>query len=138
MTKTDGKARTLDDFAGVWALSRVISQDGMPPGQFIGTATWAPHAEGLAYVEEGTLTIVGQTPMAATRRYLWKPDLSVWFDDGRYFHTVPAQGGDTDHWCDPDDYRVHYDFTMWPEFVVTWRVQGPRKSYTMTSRYSRA
>ena len=137
MAKTDGKARTLDDFTGDWAQERVIAQDGLPPGQFTGTATWAPHAEGLAYVEEGTLTISGQTPMAATRRYLWKPDLSVWFDDGRYFHTVPARGGDTDHWCDPDDYSVHYDFADWPAFTVTWRVQGPRKSYRMTSRYSR-
>jgi len=137
MAEIDGKARILDDFAGVWALSRVIEQESLPPGRFEGTAIWTPHREGLAYIEDGTLTISGQTPMAATRRYLWKPDLSVWFDDGRYFHSVPARGGETDHWCDPDDYRVQYDFGDWPAFVVTWRVQGPRKSYTMISRYSR-
>lgn len=74
--------------------------------------------------------------MTASRVYLWKADLSVWFDDGRYFHTVPAQGGATDHWCDPDQYDVRYDFAEWPDFRVTWRVEGPRKSYTMVSDYT--
>jgi hypothetical protein len=130
--------RQLQEFVGAWRLERTIAQADLPPGRFEGTALWSPHPEGLAYLEDGTLWIEGQPPMIATRRYLWKPDLSVWFEDGRYFHTVPPAGGDTAHWCDPDDYRVEYDFTRWPAFEVHWRVQGPRKSYEMRSQYTRA
>jgi len=79
----------------------------------------------------------GQVPMTAVRRYIWQPDLTVWFDDGRFFHQVPGRGGQTQHWCDPDMYKVAYDFTHWPQFQVTWEVSGPRKDYRMVSQYTR-
>jgi hypothetical protein len=75
--------------------------------------------------------------MLAERRYVWHPDLSVHFDDGRFFHKIPQEGGATDHWCDPDSYEGCYDFSKWPDFGVTWRVTGPRKSYRMHSLYKR-
>ena len=75
--------------------------------------------------------------MQAERRYLWREDLTVWFEDGRFFHQVPAEGGETGHWCDPDQYDVTYHFNDWPDFQVVWRVKGPAKDYRMVSHYTR-
>ena len=79
----------------------------------------------------------GKTPMQAERRYRWSTDLSVYFDDGRFFHCVPKSGGETQHFCDPDMYKGTYDFAEWPTFRVTWDVRGPRKDYRMTSTFTR-
>ena len=130
--------RVLGDFAGQWALHRTIDQKNGPAATFCGQASWTPHDTGLMYRETGELAITGQTPMQSTRQYVWHSDLSVFFDDGRFFHQVPAQGGQTGHWCDPDQYDVTYDFTTWPAFQVVWQVKGPRKDYTMISQYARA
>ena len=54
------------------------------------------------------------------------------------FHRVPPLGGDSGHWCDPDQYDGSYDFSAWPAFTVTWSVRGPRKAYLMSSRYDPA
>lgn len=129
--------RVLADFAGRWSLARTITPAQGPMARFEGQAVWTPVSDGLAYLEEGQLHLTGQPPMAATRRYLWRADMSVWFDDGRLFHTIPPAGGATAHWCDPDQYDGGYDFADWPRFAVTWRVRGPAKDYTMVSRYER-
>lgn len=129
--------RVLADFAGRWDVSRTITPDQGAVAQFGGCATWTKQGADLLYTEQGTLKIAGARPMHAERRYLWTADLHVFFDDGRYFHTVPAGGGDTDHWCDPDTYTVTYDFTDWPTFQTRWRVDGPRKAYLMTTQYRR-
>ncbi|MEP4194191.1 MAG: DUF6314 family protein [Aliishimia sp.] len=128
--------RSLLDFQGEWTLHKTIQQTGQPNAIYTGQAVWHPCAKGLQYEESGTLTITGHTPMQTTRRYLWTDGLNVFFDDGRFFHTVPPNGGATQHVCPPDDYNVLYDFTTWPRFQVIWRVQGPRKDYVMTANYA--
>lgn len=132
-----GEPRQLRDFEGHWSLSRRILQDKGPEAQFAGQALWTPEADRLIYRETGTLTVAGQLPMRAERCYHWHEGLRVHFDDGRFFHTVPPEGGETTHWCDPDSYHGRYDFTQWPAFEVTWRVTGPQKSYRMHSLYQR-
>ena len=129
--------RVLADFEGAWAITREIAPQTGAPAQFQGQAVWARDGDGMAYRETGTLSMPGAAPMLAERRYRWCADLSVYFEDGRFFHTVPPAGGQTRHWCDPDSYVADYDFGPWPAFVVTWTVQGPRKSYVMTSRFTR-
>jgi hypothetical protein len=129
--------RILTDFEGDWALERRISNRDGASGQFIGQARWQPHGAGLQYIETGQLRLQGHAAMQAERRYWWDADLSVYFEDGRFFHRVPACGGDTAHWCDPDQYRGTYGFADWPVFEVTWRVSGPRKAYHMISLYRR-
>jgi hypothetical protein len=143
--------RVLGDFAGTWDILRHIRPSlgataptaaSAEPTRFEGRAVWTPDQGGLAYIERGTLTLPGAAPMTAERRYRWTADLSVYFDDGRFFHSVPAGGGATAHWCDPDSYAGRYDFSAWdagdrPAFEVTWRVQGPRKNYSMHSRFTR-
>jgi hypothetical protein len=130
-------ARVLADFAGYWQVRRKIVPQSGPRAEFQGAAEWRPAPEGLAYVETGLMTLDGHTPMPAQRRYLWARDLSVFFEDGRFFHKVPALGGPVRHWCDPDAYLLCYDFADWPDFRVDWHVRGPRKSYEATTEYTR-
>jgi len=129
--------RELSDFEGRWRLSRVIRPAQGPEARFEGMAVWRPARGGMAYEERGTLHLEGQREMQAERRYFWDRSLDVYFDDGRFFHRVPASGGTAHHWCDPDQYDVTYDFSGWPAFEAVWCVKGPRKDYEMISRYTR-
>ncbi len=131
----------LQDFAGSWALARVIEdyRSGVQ-GELTGRVEFTPDAEGLIYLETGTLQMAGQAPLQAERRYLWRATetgITILFDDGRFFHTLPLTGGSAGHWCDPDQYDVVYDFSTWPDWTSRWRVTGPRKDYLMTSVYRR-
>ncbi|KUF11504.1 DUF6314 family protein [Pseudoponticoccus marisrubri] len=133
--RLDLAPRELADFLGQWALSREIRHDDGSAARFDGLAEWRPEGDGALYVEQGTLEMPGQGRFAAERRYRWAADLAVFFEDGRYFHQVPARGGTDTHWCDPDRYEVSYDFADWPRWQARWRVRGPRKGYVMVSSY---
>lgn len=129
--------RSLSDFAGHWQITREITHATGTVASFTGRAGWTVEGDTLRYRETGQLSLPGTPPMQAEQRYVWHSDLSVYFEDGRFFHKVPATGGQTDHWCDPDTYRGFYDFAGWPAFSVWWEVSGPRKSYSSRSLYSR-
>ena len=136
-------ARKLADFAGEWTIARRIRAAGQPEAAFTGRAWLRPEGGGLAYREEGELLIPGARPMRAERAYAWAEEggaIAVHFSDGRFFHRFsPDQtAAEAQHWCDPDDYRVRYDFSVWPAWRAEWRVRGPRKDYTMISDYRRA
>jgi len=129
--------RCLVDFEGRWAIERTIDHADGTTARFVGEATFRPDgSDGLDYSEDGVLTLPGGQSMRATRTYRWDADLSVFFDDGRPFHKVPAAGGTTVHHCDPDTYRVAYDFGAWPRWQAIWTVTGPKKDYRMTSVYA--
>ena len=130
--------RALHDFLGGWALTRRIVHDDGTVAAFEGVATWQDAGDGTAWqVERGMLTLPGQGSFTAERRYLWR-GLDVFFEDGRFFHTVPPGGGSARHRCDPDAYAVAYEFGTWPDWHATWRVDGPRKAYAMISTYRRS
>lgn len=128
---------TLNDFAGIWLLDRAIHHADGTCARFMGRAIWQPDPRGLAYHETGEMVLADGARFLGERRYLWSHDLSVWFEDGRFFHKVPPNGGAAAHWCDPDQYDGCYDFAAWPAFTVTWRVLGPRKDYRMQTSYRR-
>ncbi|MDC1481258.1 DUF6314 family protein [Ascidiaceihabitans sp.] len=130
-------SRILSDFAGRWKIERDITPASGPVARFLGFAEWRAEDGLMHYIEKGNLEIAGQTPMMAERRYRWDADLNIYFDDGQFFHQLPALGGDATHWCDPDQYDATYDFTHWPQWSCTWRVKGPRKDYTLHSQYSK-
>ena len=130
--------RVLVDFEGRWLFDRRISHENAPDASAQGQATWSPIENGLMYVEEADLYIQGHPPMKTQRRYIWRAPLDVFFEDDRFFHAVPAEGGETLHDCPPDTYRVVYRFAAWPLFETVWRVTGPRKDYTMITQYRRA
>lgn len=129
----------LQDFRGDWSLLRDIADHRSgTAGRFEGTARFTPAGAGLDYVETGLLTMAGQPPMQAERRYVWRSEdgrFVVAFADGRPFHDFTPSRPEASHWCDPDSYRVTYDFSAWPLWTGTWRVSGPRKDYEMISSY---
>jgi hypothetical protein len=135
----------LRAFAGDWEIERDIEDvRGGRTGRFIGRASFAPAAEGLAYHEEGRLRLGDGPEMTATRDYLWRDGgagrIEVLFGDGRYFHDflIDEPEPAAEHACPPDTYRVRYDFRQWPRWRAEWRVTGPRKDYAMVSRFRRA
>lgn len=136
-------APRLTDFNGLWRLTRIIREASGQEARFSGEARFAPDDAGLCYDESGELTLPGQAPVRAMRRYLWRPGagggIEVLFDDGRPFHRIaPGMARPQDrHHCDPDLYEVTYDFANWPEWRAQWRVRGPRKDYTLVSTYRR-
>ena len=85
----------LDAFAGEWRVDRVIEDvRAGRGGRFEGRAWFTPDAEGLAYREEGVLTMEGSGGFAASRRYHWRDGgagtIEVRFADGRLFHRFYA------------------------------------------------
>jgi hypothetical protein len=135
----------LDAFEGNWRIDRAIEDiRAGRTGRFTGTARFTRLPEGLAYVEEGTLTLDAAAPLTATRRYLWRDGgastIEVLFADGTFFHRFYADEARpaAEHACPPDRYRVRYDFARWPRWQAEWRVEGPAKDYAMVSSYRRA
>lgn len=131
----------LADLAGGWRLSRQIFDHRCArQGRFAGECHWRPDAIGYRQDEAGILSLGDAPPMQAHRRYLWRADgagLAVFFADGRPFHRIaPGQLSDRHH-CAPDCYDVTYDFSRWPDWTQSWRVQGPRKDMTIHSRFQR-
>lgn len=140
-TRQEGPA--FGDFVGDWHLARRIDHAQDPSASFTGRAVLSDAKGGFWYREDGQLQIKGHAAFTAERRYFWIEDaggVTVLFDDGRPFHQIDLSGpvSEDRHHCDPDIYDVHYDFTGWPNWTCTWRVQGPRKDYVMISSYSRA
>ncbi len=130
---------THKDFLGVWSIRREIAQVDGACGVFSGKAEITNKGAQWLYVEQGTLTLGAHTGRAE-RTYIWVPEengFDVLFDDGRPFHPLRFEGGEATHWCDPDQYDVTYEFSLWPRWQAVWRVKGPRKDYEMRNAYSR-
>ncbi|MGX1162281.1 hypothetical protein FBY31_3661 [Arthrobacter sp. SLBN-100] len=126
---------------GLWTVRRdLLDRADGTRGTFTGVVHIVPVNDGgLALREEGTMrwpTFTGP----ATREYVLKttarPDsLDVCFPDGRPFHTMsftPEANLDR-HWCDPDTYRVAYEYGDANSFSYSWSVLGPRKDLLLTS-----
>ena len=133
---------SLWSLEGLWRLSREITHGDGTINRLEGETRFHRAGPRLIQDETGTLVLGNQT-MKATRRYVWAASgdrLDVYFDDMRPFHTVPLRAShhETVHLCDPDRYEVRYEFTHWPSWSARWAVEGPRKSYVMTSHYTRA
>lgn len=143
MASSDPKTQhSLVDFIGLWDLHRSIHDFATgQTGTFRGTARFASGDGALNYHEAGEMRLGTGPALWAERRYLWRQGacgIEVYFDDGRFFHLIePQPRPEADHWCDPDSYRVAYDFSDWPRWSARWTVTGPRKNYQMISDYRR-
>lgn len=131
--------------AGQWTVQRdLLDRADGTRGTFSGVVHFVPTDDGgLAFREEGTMRWPSFTG-PASREYLLRPAgspdaLDVFFPDGRPFHRMsftPESNLDR-HWCDPDTYRVAYDYGGRDRFSYTWDVQGPRKDLLLTSHLVR-
>lgn len=133
----------LKDFAGCWRIDRLIrdARAGCT-GRFTGDAVFEPEGPTLYYRETGELRLHGAA-MAAEQKHVWRQEgnrICVAFSNGRPFHQfeLAVATPRARHDCPPDLYRVIYDFGCWPEWRTEWRVSGPRKDYTLATRYRRA
>lgn len=127
----------LDLFEGAWVFDRVVTHASGDRATVTGRAVFSPCEDGLRYDETGEMSLNGGPALTATRRYVWTAGGEVLFEDGRPFHALPAPGQEAEHWCDPDLYRVRYDFADWPRWSAEWQVSGPRKDYRMRTTYAR-
>lgn len=133
----------LQDFNRDWDIAREIEdRQAGETASFTGRVRVLAQSGQLRWIEEGTLRNAAGS-FAGTRCYLWRAHeqrqgaLALHFEDGRFFHTIlPAMTPSDTHDCPPDTYRVAYDFSDWPRWQATWHVTGPRKDYTMVSRYA--
>ncbi|MCL5777357.1 DUF6314 family protein [Limibaculum sp. FT325] len=103
-------------------------------------AACAPGGPGdLACRESGVLRFGGRD-FAAGRVTFWRfgprGAIHVAHDDGRPFHSFHPAEAQALHLCGEDRYEVDYSF-MPDVWTSLWRVSGPRKDYTMTTRYCR-
>lgn len=129
----------LQDFAGQWHLHRQIIQSSGGIFVFEGQATFRWCGARLNYEEIGLVTAPDGRQLPAERKYSWAEGLDnqvdVFFEDGRFFHSFSRRMPQAEHLCGDDHYMVDYTFSQWPEWESCWRVTGPRKDYTMVSRY---
>ncbi|MEL6170416.1 MAG: DUF6314 family protein, partial [Pseudomonadota bacterium] len=72
----------LNDFIGVWQLSREISHDDASDASFTGHARFIPKQDGLLYHETGQLQIEGQSAVNCTLPCR-PPKISPFGIDGR-------------------------------------------------------
>lgn len=134
---------SLNVLEGRWRLTRLIVHEDGTEHRFDGTARFRRSGKRLIEDEDGVLRgLPDATEMKATRRYVWTQDKSrieVLFDNMRPFHTIPTGVArpETTYLCPPDRYRVSYDFSSQRHWTSVWRVEGPKKSYVMTSEFRR-
>lgn len=138
--------RVLADFLGSYTVSRVITDvRAGAQSRFEGQAalmTVGPETEGEAIYRETGELIMESGRFAAERSYHWRtagPLIEVLFSDGRAFHSFDPNAGGlaSAHLCGEDWYRGGYDLSAWPEWSVTWDVDGPRKDYKSVTTFQR-
>jgi hypothetical protein len=130
--------------AGRWRIVRAIEDRRTGQrGRLDGLAVWAPDGDGLAYREDGVLRLAGfEGP--ANRRYRYDfpapARAEVRFEHGAPFHDLDLTGGAwrAEHRCDPDLYEGQFRAEGPWAWEATWRVAGPRKDFTLVTRYRRA
>ena len=134
---------SLAALEGRWRLDRRILHDDGAENRFAGTAHFQRSGHHMVMDEDGVLSGPGGRPgLKATRRYIWVQDgprIEVLFHDMRPFHTIPlgVVRPETTYLCPPDRYHVSYEFTRAGAWTARWRVDGPKKSYEMTSTFTR-
>ncbi|WP_181037516.1 DUF6314 family protein [Arthrobacter sp. ZGTC412] len=127
--------------SGRWTVQRdLLDRANGTHGTFSGVVQFVPADDGgLALREEGTMRWPAFTG-PASREYLLRPTeradaLDVFFTDGRPFHTMSftPEANLDQHWCDPDTYRVAYNYGDADRFTYSWDVKGPQKNLLLTS-----
>jgi Family of unknown function (DUF6314) len=107
-----------------------------------GTARFFPLDGALLFEERGVMTLGGYLG-EAIRRYVFRftdaGTALVSFEDGRPFHHLELRNGSAcvRHDCEPDLYEGRYRLLGPDQWLLSWRITGPRKQQLITSRYRR-
>ncbi len=138
-TPRDGLA-SLMRLQGRWHLAREVRHNGGSVDRLRGICAFTRSGPRLIQDETGRLE-TSDGIFEASRRYVWtesKGWLHIHFADMRPFLTLPlgVARPEATYLCPPDRYAVVFDFGLWPDWESVWTVEGPRKSYVMTSRFT--
>ena len=126
---------------GSWKLARVIVDHlADEESRVEGTTRLTVDDDGrIRWVEDGTLFRRGVELPVSRVLFLQSRGERGWFvtfEDGRDFHPWEP-GHRVEHPCAPDHYVGLVEAVAGGAWGVTWRVTGPKKDYTMTSRLTR-
>ena len=128
---------------GTWRLSRILDdRRAKQCGRLDGLAVFTPCRAQLICRECGVLCI-GAYQGRAERVYRFSfpapGRAEVAFDDGAPFHDLDLTAGtwNADHRCREDRYQGRFRVLAPDAWEAVWRVAGPRKDQTLTTRYSR-
>jgi hypothetical protein len=108
-----------------------------------GTARFAALDDALLFEERGVMAL-GSYLGEAIRRYVFRftdtDTALVSFEDGRPFHRLTLRNGRAQvrHDCEPDLYEGRYRLLGPDQWLLSWRITGPRKRQLITSRYRRS
>ena len=139
------EASLFHSLVGAWDFERVVSGQGAMTGR----AVFSPEGPDLMhYREDGVLTLDHGGRFDFFRDYDYRlsgEGIAVAFTDGRPFHRLlfdPAAEGyprraTAGHACEADLYRGIYCFEGPDRYAVEWGVTGPRKDYTIRTRFAR-
>jgi hypothetical protein len=128
---------------GAWHLSRILDDRRTKQrGRLDGLAVFTPCGARLIYRERGVLRIgayQGRTERVYNYAFPAPGRAEVAFDDGAPFHDLDLTAGtwNADHRCREDRYQGRFRVLAPDAWQVVWRVAGPRKDQTLTTRYSR-
>ena len=146
---------------GSWTLSKTLTYTrGGVSGSFLGQASFSPLAGAphvLTYEESGVATLGPSAEQFQARHALLydcgdEDVVRVSFDEAshrqsacevlsgsRFFHSIDLREPDAPfaHPCGPDMYYGRLLCSNQDEFVLDWRVEGPRKLGRIISRFRR-
>ncbi len=139
----------FERLAGQWDLNRTISG----AGTVLGTAQFSPRTpEVLHYLETGNLSLSSGYVGKVYREYYYaleEDHIHVSFADSapgkhtflRLYPVADGRSGhlqakDT-HYCADDIYEASYSFESTKRMVITVRVSGPKKDYTIHTALTR-
>lgn len=140
-------AHIFHGFEGSWKFHRVISTQGNAEG----IAQFTPRKadkDCLDYREDGTFYANNGKTYKIFREYLYrleKDTISVYFAEKppRLMHTLEfifptLKSAKALHQCDCDLYEGFYEFDFPEAFNLSYSVKGPKKNYTISTRFERA
>lgn len=147
MTRGRQHERSVSDLSafleGAWQLNRDLDdRRTLQRGRLDGGAVFSPCGTQLIYRERGVLRI-GAYRGRAERVYNyafpapWRAEVA--FDDGAPFHDLDLTDGTWSavHRCREDFYQGRFRVLAPDAWEAVWRVAGPRKDQTLTTRYCR-
>ncbi|THJ66496.1 hypothetical protein E8P82_08535 [Arthrobacter echini] len=133
----------LSFLVGAWATERrLLDRASGLSGTFSGLTTFTPDADGLAWVEEGTVSWP-HFRGPAWRSY-WISAVGgttiVHFPDDRVLCRLDLRTGRARdvHACFPDTYRVDFAIHTADSVEYSWDVTGPAKDQLLSTSLRRA
>lgn len=137
----------LSKLPGNWSLNRTIYE--FPRKNIManckGSASFKPDKKNknhLAYEEKGDIELPEGKSTSFYKSYHYlidDEDFKVYFDPElkNLFHKVLTSDLIGKHFCDPDTYQTHYQFTSENAFKTICKVSGPNKNYEIHTMFIR-